>query len=123
MNISYLFHPCQFPSLELHDYLVQRGALAQGFHAWCFGIAKNLLHGFLPLLLGLHLRVVLLQHLQLQDVAMLGSIVGEVGEKEEVANAMVKFQLWSCVIIRVEIEIGHEEALQVALRLYVVAHG
>ena len=108
---------------ELHDDLVQRGALAKGFHTRGLGIAVDLLHGLLPLLFCLRVEVRLREDLQFQDVTVLCGIVREVGQEEEVAVAMVQFQLGCRVVVTVQVEIGHEETLQVALGLDAVADG
>lgn len=46
---------------------------------------------------------------------MLAGVVGVVGQEEKVAVAVTKLKLWGRDVIVVEVEIGHEEALQVAL--------
>ena len=53
---------------------------------------------------------------------MLRLVVREVWKKEEIAIAMIEFQLRCRVIIIRQIEIGHEETLQIALCLNAVAN-
>ena len=50
VRFSYLFHPHQFPSAELHDYFVHPSALTQGLDTGGHGIAVDLFYGFGPLL-------------------------------------------------------------------------
>ena len=69
------------------------------------------------------LGIVFLRHVfQFEDVAVVGLVVGEIGQKEEVAIAVCHLYLRGGVIIVVEIEICKEESLYVALSLYTVAH-
>ena len=53
---------------------------------------------------------------------MLRGIMGEVGQQGEVAVAVVEFQLGSGVVIGIQIEICHEEALYVAFAIYTVVY-
>ena len=72
----YFFHSFHFPSGKLDDDFMQCRALAQDFYSWCFGIPIDLFYCFLPLCLGFCLEILGWQHLQFDDVAMLGRIVG-----------------------------------------------
>ena len=100
-----LLHSLQFPALKLHDDFMQLGALAKSLHPWGYGITLDLLLSFSPLLLSLgnvflfaigilylHLLVpfLLAQHFQLQDVAVLGRVMRQVWQEEEVAIAMIQ---------------------------------
>lgn len=53
------------------------------------------------------------EHFQFEDVTVLAGVVGVVGQEEKVAVAVAKLKLWGRDVIVVEVEIGHEEALQV----------
>lgn len=57
-------------------------ALAQRLHSWRTGIAIYLLHSLPPLLRSLGLEILLRQVFQFHYVAMLGLIVGQVGQQE-----------------------------------------
>ena len=97
LAISYTFslhflHSGQFPSLELHDDPVQRGALPQCLNPWRGGVALYLLHGLSPLLLGLCHGVAVLvesfflwlvklflgEHLELEYIAVAAGVMGVV---------------------------------------------
>ena len=109
-------------SVELHDDFVQLCALAQGFYARGLGVSVDLSNGFVPLLLGSGFGVALVKHLEFKNVTVLRGVVRQVGQEEEVAEAVVQLQLRRSVVISVEIEISHKEALQVALCFNAVAH-
>ena len=83
---------------------MQLRALSESLHTRGNGITFDLLHCILPLLLSLGHRCAILmesvlfrflpfllgENLQLQNVAVFGSIVCEVREEEEIAIAVVK---------------------------------
>ena len=53
---------------------------------------------------------------------MFGIIMCQVWQEEEVAIAMVQFQLRCSIVIGVQIEISHKEALQVSLSLNTISY-
>ena len=104
----YFIHPLQLPAIKLHDDFMQLCALAKNLHSWSLGIAIDLSLGILPLFLYPCLIMLFVfalisfrNKLQLYDVAMLRWIVCEVGQKEEVAIAMVQLQFWRSIIVRI----------------------
>ena len=101
---------------------MKRGALTQRFHTWSFGISVDLLNRFFPLFSGRSIRSAFRQHLEFENIAVLRLVVREVWKKEEIALAMIEFQLRCRVIIIRQVEIGHEETLQIALCLNAVAN-
>ena len=94
---------------------MQCRALAQDFYSWCFGIPIDLFYCFLPLCLGFCLEILGWQHVQFDDVAMLGRLVGQVGLEEEITIAVIQLKLGSRNVIAAQVEICHKETLQVAL--------
>lgn len=105
LHLLYLIHPLQLPALKLHDDFMESGTLAKSLHPWGYGITFDLLLSFSPLLLcfgngflfaigilHLHLLIpfLLAQHLQLQDIAVLGRVMRQVWQEEEVAIAMIQ---------------------------------
>ena len=90
-------------------------ALAQDFYPWCCGITIDLFYCILPLCLGFCLKILGWQHLQFDDVAMLGRIVGQVGQEKEITIAVIQLKFESRNVIAAQVEICHEETLQVAL--------
>ena len=111
-------------------------ALAQSLNPWSLSISMNLLYSLTPLFLCLGHRlaifrkltfnyrreIFLRKNLQFQDVAMLTGIMGKVWQKEEITIAMIQLQLWSRDIIIIQIQISHEESLQVSLSLNAITH-
>ena len=82
------------------------------------GILPNLGDRLVPLFPCFSLRSVSLQVFQLQDVAMLNHrIAHQVGHEEEAAIAVVQLHFGSREIVRVQIEQGIHEPLQIALAL------
>ena len=97
---------------------MQGGTLTQCFYPRSFSIFPDLLHRLLPLSLSLRLEILLWQHFEFQNIAMLGSIMGQIRQKEEVTIAVIQFQLRGSIIIIVQIQIRHKEPLQVSFRLH-----
>ena len=64
-------HTDQFPAAELQDDFVEAGSLAENFHPRGCRIGLDLLHGLLPLSLGLGLEVFFRKVFYLKDIAML----------------------------------------------------
>mgnify|MGYP006868098708 CR=1 FL=1 len=118
----YFFHPHQIPTRELHHNLVHLRALAQRLHSWRTSIAVYLLHSLLPLLRSLCLEIFLRQIFQFHYVAVLGLIVCQVGQQEEITVAVAQFQLRGGDVIIVQAQISHKEALDAALALDGVTH-
>ncbi len=116
-------HSSETRPSELEDYLVEGGCLAQGLDTRGLGVGVDLGHGVVPLRLCAGVGVGGLECLELDDVAVAYGVAGEVGQQEEVAVAMVELKLGGEEVVGREVEVGHEEALKVALRLYGVAHG
>ena len=121
LHFPHLHH---VPAAELDNDFVELCALAQGFHPRGNSITVDLLNGLVPLLLGFLLGIFLLRKIfQFEDIAVLRLIMRRVRQKEEVAIAVLQLQLGSRDIIIAYTKVGHEEALDVALALYAVAHG
>ena len=110
--------------------------LAQSLNPWSLSISMNLINSLTPLFLRLGHRlaifreltfnyrreIFLRKNLQFQNVAMLTGIMGKVWQKEEITIAMIQLQLWSRDIIIIQIQISHEESLQVSLSLNAITH-
>ena len=124
MYILHFPHLNHVPAAELDNDLMQLCALAQGFHPRGCCIAVDLPDGLVPLLLGFLLRIIRLREVfQFKDITVLRLIMRHVREKEEVAIAVFQLQFGSYDIIIAGTEVGHKEALDVALALDGVAHG
>ena len=74
----HFLHPGELPAAELHHNPVQRGALTECLDTRGGGVALNLGHGFLPLLFGLGLEVLLRQVFDFQNVTVLGLVMRQV---------------------------------------------
>ena len=96
--------PIKLPAIKLYDNLVQLGALAQRLDPRSLGILVDLLLGILPLLdyqslmhLLRHTLLLLRNQLQLQDVAVLRRVMGQVGQEEEDRhNIACAHCCWEC---------------------------
>ena len=129
-KVLYLFHPLQFPTLKLHDNLMQLCSLTKCLHSRSLSIAMDLLDSHLPLQLSLRMpaifaygiEVILGQYFQFYDITVLRRIMCQVGQEEEIAIAMAQFEFGSRIIIACHTELRHTEPQQVALRLYASTH-
>ena len=86
----HLFHSLELETVKLHDDKMKLRALAQDLNTGCLGVTMNLGYGIVPLLLRMLFGRALVQDLELENVAMLCGIMGEVGQKEKVAKTMVE---------------------------------
>ena len=74
----HFLHPGELPSAELHHNPVQLGALAECLDTRRSCVAFYLGHGFLPLLSGRGLEVLLRQVFDFQNVTVLGLVMRQV---------------------------------------------
>lgn len=94
------------------------------FHTSPGDISLDLLYGFLPLRLGFCIKVLCLEILQFEDIAVRHSVVMlKVGHEEHVAKTVVQLYFGGSEVIGICAEVGGKEALYVALALDGAAHG
>jgi hypothetical protein len=108
--------------LNLNDYYITAPELELN-HGYCdFFLLPDLTHYASQHSYILELKVLSKKDFSAIVEAMLTGIMGKVWQKEEITKAMIQLQLWSRDIIIIQIQISHEESLQVSLSLNAITH-